>query len=738
MSDNHLDNLIVRHLAGSQAYGTSTPTSDTDFRGIFMADKEFILTPFFTVNEVSDSSEEDTKYYELNNYMKLYLDANPNILESLWVDESDIVFSTELYEHLRGARSDFLSSKIAFTYTGYAHNQAKRMKNHHSWMDKERVGVRMLQEVFDDYPCQQTIDWIGDNFPDYIFNLLDVERGRGSYIKTILPINFEKYMRNASLQMLSTQPLKQYHFIKLVHNYFDFQVLDRDFNILNFNHGYQLVPYGDNTFGLVIKEGSRVLNDDGSIHRIDTSNLTLEEVKEQPKMIIKFNKDEYDKSSDNRNNYHNWKKNRNEARSEIEQLYGYDCYQESSTEFLTKDGFKKYDDITEHDLLGTFNKDGVLEWQHYFDRIKKPYSGKLYTLETENTKTVVTNNHRMFISKYSRRKKEFSSFDFIEMQNVPGEFSQLNSISNNFEDNPEYSDAFLALIGAYVSEGSLMKYNNKPKAISISQLKGGRQEKYYELISSEYKTFLYEHVRNERIELTLNIYNKTLAQKLRDLCGEYSENKKLPKFISELSSRQANLLLDVMVSGDGTEREHSRIYYTESAQLAHDTYNLAVIAGNISKMWDYKDKHGIYQIYISNKSKTDITYKRNHLSTKDVTDESVVCFSVPNSTLITRNSGKNGFHGNCKHAMHVVRLLRTAEEALTTGEVLVKRPDAEELLAIRNGAWTFDEMMEYWQEKDQYIREVLYKQTELPKTPNIHAAAKLLIELREMQWYGSK
>lgn len=416
MSDKHLDNLIVRHLAGSQAYGTSTPTSDTDFRGIFMADKEFILTPFFTVNEVTDTSEEDTKYYEINNYMKLYLDANPNILESLWVDEADIVFRNELYDHMRNARADLLSSKIAFTYTGYAHNQAKRMKNHHGWMDKERTGIRMLQDVFNEYPCEQTIQWIGDNFPSYVLPLLEVERGRGVYIKTFLEIQFEKYMRNASLQMLSTQPLKQYHFIKLVHNYFDFQVLDRDFNILNFNNGYQLVPYGDNIFGVVQKDGARVLNDDGSIHRIDTTNLTLEEVKEKPKMIVKFNKDEYEKSSDNRTNYHHWKANRNEARSELEQLNGYDT----------------------------------------------------------------------------------------------------------------------------------------------------------------------------------------------------------------------------------------------------------------------------------------------------------------------------------KHAMHVVRLLRTAEEALSTGEVLVKRPDAAELLAIRNGAWSFEEMMEYWTEKDQYIREVLYKQSVLPKVPDIHKAAKLLIELREMQWYGNK
>lgn len=412
MSDNHLDHIIVRHLAGSQAYGTSTPTSDTDYRGIFVADKEFILTPFFKVNEVNDTTEEDTKYYELNNYMQLYLDANPNILESLWVDESDIVFRTDMYDHLRNARSDLLSSKIAFTYTGYAHNQAKRMKNHHGWMEKERTGVRILQELFDQYPCEQMVQWIGDSFPDYIMNLVDVEKGRGVYIKTI--IDFEKFMRNASLQMLSTNPLKQYHFVKMIHNYFDHQVLDRDFNILNYNHGYELVPYGDNIFGVVQREGSRTINDDGSIHKIDTSNRTLEEIKQKPCLIVKFNKDEYEKSSDNRHNYHTWKANRNEARSELEQLNGYDT----------------------------------------------------------------------------------------------------------------------------------------------------------------------------------------------------------------------------------------------------------------------------------------------------------------------------------KHAMHVVRLLRTAEEALTTGDVLVKRPDAAELLAIRNGAWTFDEMMQYWTEKDQYIREVLYKQTELRKTPDIKAAAKLLIELREMQWYG--
>jgi len=45
-----------------------------------------------------------------------------------------------------------------------------------------------------------------------------------------------------------------------------------------------------------------------------------------------------------------------------------------------------------------------------------------------------------------------------------------------------------------------------------------------------------------------------------------------------------------------------------------------------------------------------------------------------------------------KHAMHLVRLQRMALEVLTTGRVVVFRPDREELLAIRAGAWSFDQL----------------------------------------------
>jgi hypothetical protein len=52
------------------------------------------------------------------------------------------------------------------------------------------------------------------------------------------------------------------------------------------------------------------------------------------------------------------------------------------------------------------------------------------------------------------------------------------------------------------------------------------------------------------------------------------------------------------------------------------------------------------------------------------------------------------FGYDTKHAMHLVRLMRTGLELLETGELRVRRPDAEELASIRDGALSFDALIE--------------------------------------------
>jgi predicted nucleotidyltransferase len=89
---------------------------------------------------------------------------------------------------------------------------------------------------------------------------------------------------------------------------------------------------------------------------------------------------------------------------------------------------------------------------------------------------------------------------------------------------------------------------------------------------------------------------------------------------------------------------------------------------------------------------------------------------------------KHGY--DTKHAMHLVRLLRMCREILTTGEVVVKRPDREDLLAIRAGAWSYDRLIA-WAETEDAELERLYPSSKLPTVPDRDALDRLCVELVE-------
>jgi predicted nucleotidyltransferase len=69
-------------------------------------------------------------------------------------------------------------------------------------------------------------------------------------------------------------------------------------------------------------------------------------------------------------------------------------------------------------------------------------------------------------------------------------------------------------------------------------------------------------------------------------------------------------------------------------------------------------------------------------------------------------------HGyDTKHAMHLVRLMRMGLEILERGELLVRRHDAAELIAIRNGALSFDELLSAAAELEQHMRRAAARTT---------------------------
>ncbi len=126
----------MRH--GSHAYGTNTSTSDVDEKGVCIEPKEFHLGFLHNFEQheryVSKGADKDLVIYSLKKFAKLAADCNPNIIEVLHVDQSDVLHIDEFGEELRSIKDEFLSKKARHTFSGYAHAQLKRIKTHRAWL----------------------------------------------------------------------------------------------------------------------------------------------------------------------------------------------------------------------------------------------------------------------------------------------------------------------------------------------------------------------------------------------------------------------------------------------------------------------------------------------------------------------------------------------------------------------------------------------------------------------------
>jgi len=81
-----------------------------------------------------------------------------------------------------------------------------------------------------------------------------------------------------------------------------------------------------------------------------------------------------------------------------------------------------------------------------------------------------------------------------------------------------------------------------------------------------------------------------------------------------------------------------------------------------------------------------------------------------------------------KFALHLVRLLKMCEEILETGDLTVRRPEASMLLDIRNGKWSYEELMEWVDEQEVKLNK-LEKTSKLPSKPNYKKLENLCREL---------
>lgn len=101
-----------------------------------------------------------------------------------------------------------------------------------------------------------------------------------------------------------------------------------------------------------------------------------------------------------------------------------------------------------------------------------------------------------------------------------------------------------------------------------------------------------------------------------------------------------------------------------------------------------------------------------------------------------QNTLSHGKNYDAKNMMHTFRLLDMAVEILSTGAITVKRPNRAALLAIRNGQFEYNDLVQRAEKQLDKINS-LYKTSVLPDLPNKAIIEACLIQIRQA-FYNEK
>jgi predicted nucleotidyltransferase len=271
------ERLIFECISGSRAYGTATPESDTDLRGVFLLPAAHYLQLHDVVNQVSDEMN-DITYYTLKRFFELAADANPNILELLFVPDDCIQKMSKEWEKVKANRNLFISKRVLYTYSGYAVAQIKKAKGQNKLVNNPMPEQKPTKEDYCWVVPLVTIAITLDSYPSI-----------NRRVKQRRSISLGKMPFRPSLLKECGISLSEYHCSAVEH------VKDM----------YRLYYYGDESKG--------VFRGDDSAD-IVCESIPMEDEDSHFYGVLLYHRDAYERDLKNWHNYWDWKKNRNEAR----------------------------------------------------------------------------------------------------------------------------------------------------------------------------------------------------------------------------------------------------------------------------------------------------------------------------------------------------------------------------------------------------------------------------------------
>ena len=136
--------LIYNYLRGSHCHGISTPLSDEDYCGVYLAPVEQILGLGLDYQDQISNETNDIVWYELQKFMNLLLKSNPTVLEALFVDDKYVEYEHPIMTEIKKHKEKFLTKKCFDSFFSYAKSQIKKARGLNkkiNWEVPERKGI---------------------------------------------------------------------------------------------------------------------------------------------------------------------------------------------------------------------------------------------------------------------------------------------------------------------------------------------------------------------------------------------------------------------------------------------------------------------------------------------------------------------------------------------------------------------------------------------------------------------
>lgn len=327
---------------------------------------------------------------------------------------------------------------------------------------------------------------------------------------------------------------------------------------------------------------------------------------------------------------------------------------DTDTEVLSENGFKKYNELKEGDMIYTWNN-GRLELNPVRKVIQKAHNGKLHSYKGRYYNQTVTPNHRMLIYKHNSDettiKRSEEIFDAKTAHALPVAFKDSNIVNNDLTNEE------IALAAMVYTDGNFDYRNGNLHKISIykSPKRFGNKEivEIFDKLGIKYSKL---NADGQFGPVNKYVVYSDDAKRIEELVG--SKDKIASKFMT-MSMEQANLFLKTWASFDGDEDKMLCQY--DNDIIRDQLQQIAILAGHCSYLSEAKLDSGNTTKYVKVR-KFDRIYPTDR--TEIDYNGIVWCPNVENGTAVFRKNGSVYISGQTQAPFTNVTLDWTVPEDL--------------------------------------------------------------------------